>query len=196
MITAAVPTGPRPLLIPGLATNQPQPGPWWYQGQPGSSVRSKPGFAMDGQADWSKHIFTGSFQSINDALQGVQNRGGMTFFFYCSDAVNLGGRLFQKGDAVGFAGQPSWTSTVACDGYYLADCTDQYNGIGACPSDLQTQYKTWSTIQTPPQGGFIWLYDSVVWSFLACTCGSTEQNPGPTARDYRYAIVSGLSPGS
>ncbi|MBV9381138.1 MAG: hypothetical protein JO242_10755 [Streptosporangiaceae bacterium] len=200
MIASAVPAGqPRPLLIPGLATNQPEDGPWWLRDARGGSVAVKQGHAMDGQADWSKEVFRGHYDSAGEALQALQRRGsggGVTFFFYCNESVRLGDRNFQPGDAVFFAGKPSWVSAAACDGYFLGQCSDRFNGFGACPSNLQSRYKTWSGIQPPPQGGFIWFYDSVVWCFLSGCCGSSEQNPGPAARDYSDAIVRGLSPSS
>lgn len=220
MITTTIGTGqPRPLLIPGLATCQPPPGvgsgPWWDSGNPdntpptpaapGAGVVKRSGLAMNGQADWSKHLYTAYCPSAEDApptedplrqnaLQFAQNSGGITFFFYCNDNVNLDGKTFQKGDAVFFAGTPSWTSVPACDAYTLSRCSDIYNGTGACPRpDLEKQYRTWRDVSPPPQGGFIWFYDSVVWCLLSGCCGGSEQQPATTAQAYRDAIVTGLT---
>jgi hypothetical protein len=202
MIAAANSAG-RTLLIPGLATNQPSDGPWWYKGAPGKSVVTKPGVAMNAQADWSKHVFTEpKCKDFTDALQVAQNRGGATFFFYCNSPVQLDphdpDKQFEAGDAVYFAGVPSWSPTQQCDGYSLSGCRNIWNPnrLGACPASIQQQYRTWSGINTPPQGGFIWLYDSVVWCLLSGCCDGSEQNPATTAQAYRDAIVQGLSPGS
>ncbi len=181
------------LLIPGLATNQAAPGPWWYEDAPGGSVVKTPGTAMDPQADWSKHLFTQNYPNASAALQGVQSRRGPTFFFYCNEQVDLGpGRQFAQGDAVFFAGEPSWSATPQCDAFSLSGgCSDIYNGFGACPANLQEKYQTLSNIKTPPQGGFIWYYDSVVDCFLSGCC----KDPAATARAYREAIERGLAPG-
>jgi hypothetical protein len=45
----------------------------------------------------------------------------------------------------------------------------------------------------PIDGGFIWLYDSVLSCLLAGCCGGTEGNPATTAKDYRQAITNGLT---
>jgi hypothetical protein len=183
------------LLVPGLATNQAQPGPWWYEGAAGGSVVKTQGTAMAAGADWSKHLRTENHPTADAALQGAQSWGGATFFFYCNAPVNLGhGKQFDKGDAVFFAGIPQWESEAQCDAYSLSGgCSNIYNPIGACPADLQAQYKTWKGIKTPPQGGFIWLYDSVLDCLLSGCCGGSEQNPATTAKAYRDAIVAGLS---
>lgn len=185
------------LLIPGLATLQTAPGPWWYNGEIGGSVVTRPGFAMDGAADWSRHLRTLNYPDPSAALQGAQSWGGATFLFYCQSPVNLGpGKQFAAGDTVFFAGTPTWSSAAQCTGYSLSgECSDIYNPPevgGACPANLQQQYKTWSGIRTPPQGGFIWLYDSTVDCFLCRACGGSEQNPATTAQAYRNAIMNGL----
>ena len=185
------------LLIPGLATVQAAPGPWWYNDTIGGSVVTRPGFAMDGRVDWSKYLRTLNYPSASAALQGAQSWGGATFFFYCEAPVDLGpGRQFAAGDAAFFAGTPTWRPAAQCTGYSLSgDCSDIYNPPevgGACPANLQQQYKTWSSITTPPQGGFIWLYDSVVDCILCGCCGGSEQNPATTAQAYRNAIMNGL----
>jgi hypothetical protein len=129
--------------------------------------------------------------------------GGETFFFYCRGPLDLGpGKQFRAGDAVFFAGQPWWGSAPQCDGYALSGgCTNIYNMSGACPSDLQTQYAAWKTQAYPPgsgklyppNGGFIWLYDSIVSCILGGCCGGTEKAPATTALAYRQAITNGLS---
>ena len=83
-----------------------------------------------------------------------------------------------------------------CDAYTLSGgCSNTYdlNLPGACPSDLQTQYAAWKTGTYPPDGGFIWLYDSVVSCLLSGCCGGTEKAPATTATAYREAISNGLS---
>jgi hypothetical protein len=182
------------VLIPGLATVQAGPGPWWDSNAPGDSVVIRQGFAMDGRADWSKHLRTLNYPTASAALQGAQSWGGATFFFYCQAPVNLGpGKQFAKGDAVFFAGTPTWLSGPQSTGYSLSGgCSNIYNVGGACPADLQQQYKNWTSITTPPQGGFIWLYDSVVNCCLCGCCGGSEQNPATTAQAYRNAIMNGL----
>lgn len=198
MIAAANPT-PTCDLIPGLATLQPMDGPWWDNDNhtPGASVTTKKGFAID-PVDWSKHVLTQPCPAGKDAaLQVAQNGGGVTFFIYCDAPVTIGGRSFLQGDAVFFAGVPRWSPNPRCDAYYLSGCSDRLNGIGACPANLQSQYRKWrDTVTKPPQGGFIWVYDSVDWCYLAGGCGGSDQQPATTARAYRDAIVNGLSPGS
>jgi hypothetical protein len=188
------------VLIPGLATTQASPGPWWYDSAPGKSVVETPSVAMYEQADWSKHLLTENYPDANAALQGAQSRGGATFFFYCNGPLDLGpGKQFRQGDAVFFAGQPWWGSAPQCVAFSLSGgCENIYNPppLGACPSDLEGQYKIWSTIKTPPQGGFIWLYDSVVSCLLSHCCGGTDRDPATTARDYRNAIANGLTSSS
>ena len=63
---------------------------------------------------------------------------------------------------------------------------------GACPSDLQSQYAAWAKGRHKPDGGFIWLYDSVVSCLLSGCCGGSENAPTTTAKDYRVAITNGL----
>ena len=191
------------LLIPGLATNQPGSGPWWYNNAPGSSVVKTPNVAMYKGADWSGMLRVGNFATADDALQNANATGGQTFFFYCRGPLDLGpGKQFRAGDAVYFAGIPQWGSAPQCDAYALSGgCSNIYNEGGACPADLQKQYAAWKTQQYPsgsgkmypPDGGFIWLYDSVVNCLLCGCCGGSEQQPATTAKAYREAITNGLS---
>jgi hypothetical protein len=184
------------LLIPGLATVQPSYGPWWYQCAKGDSVVRTEGTAVDGGADWSKHLRTVNYLTEIGALQGAQGWGGATSFFYCTEPVDLGpGKQFERGDAVFFAGLTPWVSVPQCVTYSLSGgCSDMYNDHGACPDELQARYKLYSGIKTPPQGGFIWFYDSVVDCLLSSCCQGTVQDPMTTAAAYRNAIVDGLSP--
>ena len=187
------------LLIAGLATVQTPDGPWWnnatqwQRASRGSSVVETPNVAMYGQADWSGMLRKGNYASPDLAMQAAI--GGETFFFYCRGNLDLGpGKQFQPGDAVFFAGIPWWGSAPQCDAYSLSGgCSNIYNNNGACPSDLQTQYASWKTEKYPPDGGFIWLYDSTVNCLLSGCCGGTEQAPVTTATAYREAITNGLS---
>lgn len=190
------------LLIAGLATVQTPDGPWWNKGDPppppkgpGSSVVKTPNVAMYGQADWSGMLRKGNYASPELAMAAAI--GGETFFFYCRGFLDLGpGKQFQPGDAVFFAGIPWWGSAPQCDGYSLSGptgCSNPYNNNGACPSDLQTQYATWKKETYPPDGGFIWLYESTVNSLLSGCCGGSEKAPATTAKAYREAITNGLS---
>lgn len=210
MITKA---GGGTLLIPGLATNQAQPGPWWYKDeqrgtdQIGGSVVTTPNVAMYGQGDWSGMLRMGNYPTVKAALEDA--KGGETFFFYCRGPLDIGpGKQFQTGDAVFFAGQPWWGSAPQCDAYSLSGgCSNIYNAKGACPSDLQSQYAGWKKDaeeskkhqKTDPKkaysvdGGFIWLYDSVVNCILSGCCGGTEKDPATTAKAYREAITNGLT---
>lgn len=190
MIAAA---GGDTALIPGLATNQAGPGPWWNQGAPGTSVVKTSDVAMYGEADWSGMLRQGNYPNADAAMQDT--KGGETFFFYCRGPLDLGpGKQFQTGDAVFFAGLPWWGSAPQCDAYSLSGgCSNIYNDGGACPSDLQSQYASWKGETYPPDGGFIWLYDSVVDCLLSGCCGGTEKEPATTALDYRVAITKGLS---
>lgn len=191
MITA---NGGGCLLIPGLATNQAQPGPWWHGGQPGGSVVKMPNVAMFGGGDWSRMLRRANYPSASLALQAANT--AESFFFYCRSAVNLGpGKWFQAGDAVYFSGLPQWGSAPQCDGYALSGgCSNLYNNNGACPADLQSRFAEWKPPPPLPlDGGFIWWYDSVISCLLSGCCGGTEQNPKTTAKDYRMAITAGLS---
>jgi hypothetical protein len=187
------------LLIAGLATVQTPDGPWWNTANPpqpagpGSSVVMTPNVAMYGEGDWSGMLGRGNYASPDAAMQGAL--GGETFFFYCRGYLDLGpGKQFQPGDAVFFAGIPWWGSAPQCDAYSLSGgCINIYNNAGACPSDLQTQYASWKQETCPPDGGFIWLYDSVVDCLLSGCCGGTEKAPATTATAYRQAITNGLS---
>ena len=101
------------------------------------------------------------------------------------------GRSFQTGDAVFFTGVPWWGSAPQCDAYYLGTpIRNLYNPIpGACPADLQAQYKKWGS---SIDGGFIWLYDSIISCLLAGSCGGTMEKPTATALAYRQAITNAL----
>ena len=186
------------LLIPGLATNQAQPGPWWYcppsggPCKPGGSVVKTPNFAMFGGGDWSRMLRRANYANAELAMQKANT--AYSFFFYCREFVNLGpGKVFQAGDAVYFSGLPQWGSAPQCDTYSLStNCSNIYNNNGACPADLRSQYARWK-LELPLDGGFIWLYDSVVSCLLAGCCGGTGQKPTTTAKDYRAAITAGLS---
>ena len=174
------------LLIAGLATNQAQPGPWWDSdtGTPGGSVVTKPSFAMSGSGDWSRMLRQGNYGTVELAMQAATTAD--SFFFYCRSAVNLGpDKSFRAGDAVYFSGRPQWVSAPQCDAYSLsANCENIYNANGACPADLQSQYKSWEEELDGGEldGGFIWLYDSVVSCLVAGCCGGTEQKPTPPPR--------------
>ena len=161
-------------------------------GMPGTSVVQTANVAMYGQADWSGMLRKGNYPSADVAMQDT--RGGETFFFYCRGPLDLGpGKRFQTGDAVFFAGKPRWGSAPQCDGYSLSGgCSNIYNANGACPADLTTQFKSWKQERHPPDGGFIWLYDSVLSCLLSGCCGGTEANPATTATAYRQAITQGL----
>ena len=182
------------LLIPGLATVQ-APSGWWDKktNSPGSGVAQTPNVAMYGEADWSGFLRKGNYPSADAAMQAAL--GGTTFFFYCRGYLDLGpGKRFEPGDAVFFAGVPWWGSAPQCDAYTLSgSCSNPYNSGGACPSDLQQQYAAWKTEKHPPDGGFIWLYDSVVDCLLAGCCGGTMKQPATSALAYRQAISNGLS---
>ena len=73
--------GGKALMIPGLATNQAQPGPWWYNGAMGANVLMVPNVAMQEGADWGNYLYTWNFASIDEALQGAKTAA--SFFFYC-----------------------------------------------------------------------------------------------------------------
>jgi hypothetical protein len=102
--------------------------------------------------------------------------------------VLTNGRSFQTGDAVFFTGSPWWGSAPQCDGYYLGGpCSNIYNNLpGACPSDLRTQFAKWGS---SIDGGFIWLYDSVISCLLSGCCGGSIDKPAGTALAYRQAIT-------
>ena len=182
------------LVIPGLASNQAEPGPWWNNSQMGGSVVKTEGVAQYGLADWSSLLRVENYASADLALQHAQ---GATFFFYCNGSLDLGpGKQFQTGDAVYFAGIPKWGSASQCDAYALStNCSNRYNYrlAGACPSDLQAQYSKWKQSYPALNGGFIWMYDSVVSCLLAGCCGGTQSAPAATATAYRQAITAGVS---
>jgi hypothetical protein len=179
------------LMIPGLATNQSSAGPWWHNNEPGGSVQTVPNVAMYGEANWDNYLYTQNFPNVNAAFQAAGTEA--SFFFYCRGPMVLGnGRSFQTGDAVFFTGTPWWGSAPQCDSYYLGQpCTNLLDPLpGACPSDLENQYKTWGS---SVNGGFIWLYDSVISCLLAGCCGGSMEQPATTALAYREAITNGLS---
>lgn len=186
-------SGSNALLIPGLATNQAGPGGWWNSGQPGSSVKAYPAVAQYGGGDWSSLLRQGNYPSADAAMQSCV--GGETFFFYCNSYLDLGpGKQFNAGDAVFFGGLPQWGSAPQCEGYALANgCSNIYNQGGACPSDLQTQYAKWANGKYPVNGGFIWMYDSIVDCVLSGPCGESGDSVATVATAYRNAIVNGLA---
>ncbi len=182
--------GGNALMIPGLATNQTQPGPWWDgdNNAMGANVLTAPNVAMYQGANWDNYLYTQNFATIDDALKGAQTAA--SFFFYCRGPIVLtNGRSFQTGDAVFFTGSPWWGSAPQCDAYYLGGpCTNIYNNLpGACPSDLKTQYGKWGSSLI--DGGFIWLYDSVISCLLSGCCGGSIDKPAGTALAYRQAIT-------
>jgi hypothetical protein len=185
--------GGNALMIAGLGTNQTQPGGWWNQCKQGDSVTKVPNVAMYEGADWNNYLYTQNFPTAEAALWKAP--GAASFLFYCREPMVLtNGRSFKRGDAVYFTGIPWWGSAPQCDAYYLgAGCYNAYNPYpmnGACPSDLESQYKTWgSTVD----GGFIWLYDSIIGCLLSTCCGGSIQQPVGTALAYREAITNGLS---
>ena len=181
------------LLLPGLATNQAGPGPWWHNGAPGTSVVEIDNVAMYGQGDWSGLLRVANYASADEALQNAGT--SENFMFYCRAPLDLGpGKKFAQGDAVYFVGIPQWGSAPQCDGYSLSGgCSNTYNNGGACPADLSARFNSWKQESHPPDGGFIWLYDSVIGCLLSGCCGGSENQPATTAKDYRDAIVNGLS---
>ena len=179
--------GGNALMIPGLATNQAQPGPWWANGQMGGSVLKVPNVAMYEGANWNNYLYTWNFATIEEALQGSQTAA--SFFFYCREPIVLtNGRSFQPGDAVYFTGPFWWGSAPQCDAYYLGGpCTNIWNPIpGACPSDLRAQFAKWGS---SIDGGFIWIYDSIISCLLSGCCGGSVDKPAATALAYRQAIT-------
>ncbi|HEY6805399.1 MAG TPA: hypothetical protein VI306_17610 [Pyrinomonadaceae bacterium] len=183
--------GGNALMIPGLATDQAAAGPWWYQNAPGANVKTVPNVAMFEGANWDNYLYTQNFASVDNALQAAQTAA--SFFFYCRNPIVLtNGRSFQTGDAVFFMGTPWWGSAPQCDAYYLGGpCTNIYNlPVGGCPPDLEKQYSDWKGVA---DGGFIWMYDSVISCYLSGCCGGTMEQPAGTALAYREAISNGLS---
>jgi hypothetical protein len=115
------------LLIPGLATNQANPGPWWDGStkQPGLSVVKTSNVAMYGEGDWSKMLRQGNYSSADAAMQSTL--GGETFFFYCNGYLDLGpGKQFQAGDAVFFGDRPWWGSAPQCEDTPSAEAAQIY----------------------------------------------------------------------
>jgi hypothetical protein len=183
--------GGNALMIAGLATGQKEFGTWWYKCDPSECVQKVPNVAMYQGADWSNYLYTQNFVTPEAALWKAPPSA--TFMFYCRQPIALtNGRSFKTGDAVYFTGTPWWGSAPQCDAYYIGgDCTDPYNpsGVGICPSNLEAQYKKWGNKLV--DGGFIWLYDSIVSGLLSC-CGGTVQQPVATSVAYRNAITNGL----
>ncbi|MFB6454070.1 hypothetical protein ACE38W_02270 [Chitinophaga sp. Hz27] len=182
---------PGTLLIPGLGAMQSSG--WWQDNAPGQNVVTKPNVAMYGNGDWSGMLRQGTYSSANEAMQSMQ--GGETFFFYCNQTIILPTGTFPATTAVFFGGAPWWGSAPQCDGYELSgQCQNTYNEGGACPSDLQTQYSAWSNQKYAVNGGFIWLYDSIVNCTLSTCCNGVSNNSTVTlAKAYRDAIYNGLN---
>ena len=191
------------LLIPSLATNQAAPGPWWDEdlNQRGGSVVQTDNVAMYKGADWSGMLHLGNFSSADEAMYRYIKGGGITgaetFFFYCNGPLDLGpGKQFQTGDAVFFGGKPWWGSAPQATGFSLSGgCSNIYNPCpGACPIDIQNQFAGWKKSgKYPINGGFIWLYDSIVNCLLSNCCGEGEKGVGDIAKDFKQAIINGLS---
>jgi hypothetical protein len=182
--------GGKALMIPGLATNQAMYG--WYDCGLSQGVTTVPNVAMYEGADWNNYLFTQNFITLQAAVWKAPTSA--TFFFYCRQPIILtNGRSFKKGDAVYFTGVPWWGSAPQCDSYYLSGpVNNPYNPpLGACPLDLQNQYKKWGSSLV--DGGFIWLYDSIVACLLTSCCGGSLQQPVATSLAYREAITNGLS---
>ena len=182
--------GGKALMIPGLATNQAvYP---WYDCGPSQGVTMVPNVAMYEGADWSNYVYTQNFITLQAAVWKAPTCA--TFFFYCRQPMILkNGRSFKKGDAAYFMGVPWWGSAPQCDAYYLSGPVQNlYNQpLGACPLDLQNQYKSWGSSLI--DGGFIWLYDSIVACLLTGCCNGSEKQPVATTLAYRQAITNGLS---
>ncbi|PWV46513.1 hypothetical protein [Chitinophaga sp. S165] len=185
---------PGTLLIPGLGAMQSSG--WWQNNAPGSNVVTKQAVAMYGNADWSGMLRQGTYNSPDAAMQSML--GGETFFFYCNETIILPTGTFQPNTAVFFGGAPWWGSAPQCTGYELSgQCTNTYNEGGACPSDLQNQFQAWGGQKYPVDGGFIWMYDSIVNCTLSTCCnGVSENNTGALALAYRNAIYNGLNAGA
>lgn len=186
-VTGFKSAGGNALMIPGLATNQSS---GWYQCGAGGNVQKVPNVAMYEGANWDNFLYTQNFITPEAAMWKAP--GAASFFFYCRSTLILtNGRSFNPGDAAFFTGQPWWGSAPQADGYYLGPtCTNSYNfPLGACPSDLQGQYKNW---RGTADGGFIWLYDSIVSCLLSSCCGGSVEQPAATALAYRQAITNGL----
>jgi hypothetical protein len=173
--------GGKAKMIAGLATVQTSEGPWWYEGKRGANVIEIPGNAQYWVEDKNRlYRSEEPFESPDDALEHA--RTSSSFFFYCNEAVVIGGESYAAGDAVFFTGIPNWEETPQCTGFYLGGpCSNIYNRLnGACPSILAEQFKTWGN---SIDGGFIWFYDSIVGCLLSGSCKESH-----TALDYRRAI--------
>ncbi|MEL7114261.1 MAG: hypothetical protein AAGP08_01505 [Pseudomonadota bacterium] len=194
-------TGSSALVIPGLSTNNAEPGPWWYTDPSGKSamggtVVKTPGVAQYGKGDWSGKLRVENHASAEDALKAAGTQD--TFFFHCNGPLDLGAAgSYTTGDTVYFIGPLRWGSAGQADGYALSGSktvnAPNYGGVGGCPDQLQGQYKTWSGDTVPPDGGFIWMYDSILSTGLTPCCGGSETAIKATASEYRQAITNGLS---
>ena len=88
--------GGKALMIPGLATNQTQAGPWW-DGKTkamGQNVLVTPNVAMYEGADWDNYLYTQNFPTI-DAAPGCPNCA--IFLFYCRGPMGLQMAILQTG---------------------------------------------------------------------------------------------------
>jgi len=147
-------------------------------------------------ADWSNYVKTVPNCTPAQAQLIAFQDPGISYFFYCRDHMVLtNGRSFKRGDAVFFNSTqaPWYGSAPQCDAYYLSGPVENlYNQpLGACPSDLQNQYKAWGSSLI--DGGFIWLYDSIVACLLTSCCNGSLKQPVATTLAYRQAITNGLS---
>lgn len=187
--------GSNALLVPGLSTNNTENG-WWSS----STAVKKPGVAMYGGGDWSNYIRRGNYQSVDDAKSAAGTES--SFFFYCSGAFSLSnGMSFKAGDAAFFMAEPQWGDAPFADGYSLSGPTvaaQNPPGVGGCPDDFKSQFSTWLSDATngkykAPDGGFVWMYDSVIGTELTLSCRSSDNDPIADATAYRNAIKNGLS---
>lgn len=188
-------SGSNALFIPGLATDQTEPGPWWDKDtdSPGGSVKPYPNMAQPANGDWSTLLRQGNYASADLAMQSCD--GPETFFFYCNQPVNIGTRIYKTGDAVFFGGSTlQWVTIPQCTGYALSNgCTNIYDPMPrACPKDIQDQFYTWGKDTKPINGGFIWMYDSIVNCVLSGPCGEGGQPIAQIAIAYKEAIIKGL----
>lgn len=187
------------LLIPGLESWQAYSGPWWDGSTKamGQTVQKVANVAQYEGSDYGDMIARGNYASVEDALKAAGSQAN--YMFYCRESMLLtNGMSFQPGDTVFFQGTPWWGSAPQADGYALSgpvtiDANGQSYDLGGCPGDMKSQFATWKGNQYPPQGGFVWLYDSVVSTLLTAQCGGTEKDPATTAADYAADIKAGLS---
>ena len=153
-----------------------------------------PNVAMYGQADWSGMLRKGNYPSADAAMAAAI--GGETFFFYCRGVLDLGpGKQFAPGrrgvlrrhSMVGLgAAMRRLFAERACG---LQQPLQQQRRLPRRPASAICDVEEG---KYPPDGGFIWLYDSVVNSLLSGCCGGTEKAPATTATAYREAITNGL----